>query len=356
MQPWNRVVFPSPAQWPMTEDRARSIPGVGRALGLIAGMAKQMPLQARQGTEPLPNTMLEQPDPTVSRSWWVGVQVEDYLLHGNAVAVVTSRFADGWPASVAWVPARQVTLEWDYARREPTYRVDGREVSSRDVIHVRRGADPTFPYRGVGVVEQHLGTLGRVSAQERYEQAILDGSAVPSVAVITPNTDLSPAEAEAAKESWLDTFAGPVRSPAILPAGTEVKPLAWSPHDSEMTAARQLSKSDLADIFNLDGYWLGASTSSFTYQSPGPMYVNLIRQTVAPILEDFEGVWTLELVPRGQKVKFDRAPVLRDDMTTEVSTLNAAVKDGLLTWEEAREHMQRSTDAKFKPDPAAKVP
>jgi HK97 family phage portal protein len=344
-QPWSQVIFPPPTVLPttppMTAARARSIPSLARVLQLISGLIRQMPMDDYRGVDPLPRPrMLEAPDPTVARSWWVGNQVDDYLLHGNAVHVITSRDATGWPASAAWVPAEWITITWDIDRPgQASYWVGGERLPQRDVVHVRRGADPWCPYRGVGLVEQHLGTLTRVAAEEAYEASILSGAAVPSVVVISPNPDLSQEEATDAQTIWESKYGGDRRRPAVLPAGTQVMPLSWSPTDAQLNEARKLSLLDVANLANLDGYWVGAPASSFTYRSPGPMYLNLIRQTIAPITEDFELTWSDAWLPRGRRVRFDRSTVLRDDQATEVNTLSKAITSKIMTVPEARVYL-----------------
>lgn len=350
-QPWNRVVWPDTpaASWPTVWDAktAMHVPSVGRAVGVITGMAKQCPMDAWRGIEPLPRPrLLERPDPHHARSWFVQVSWEDYLLNGNALAYVTSWNAEGWPASVSWLPAAWVDVGMDPDRPfTPTYYSRGRELDPRRVIHVQRGADRWWPTVGVGVVEQYLDTLNRAKAEEAYESDTLRGGSVPSVAVITPNPDLSKTEADEAKASWLETYAGPGRVPAILPNGTQVIPLAWSPTDAQLVESRKMTLQDVANAFNLDGYWLGAPTTSLTYRSPGPLYLNLLRVTVEPILADFEDVWSAELLPRGQNLHFDRQAVLRDDLQTSVATMSQAVTttdasgQPLLTVEEARAYL-----------------
>lgn len=357
MQPWNHVVFPSvDSNWEiaqgMTARRAKAIPAVGRAVSLIAGMALQMPLddvRMRDEVKLDRPRLLDQPDPEVSRAWWVGMQVEDYLLHGNAVQYITSRDPfSGYPLTVAWVPACWVTVAREPATElgpsRTSYWVGGRELDPHNVVHVRRGADDSFPWRGVGVVEQYLQPLNRVAAQEAYESQVLNGSAVPSVAIITPNPELDQDEADQAKDDWMEKFSGPVRKPAILPAGTQVIPLAWSPHDTQLQEARKAGLLDVANMFNLDGYWLGAPAGSFTYRSPGPMYLNLVRQTVAPILEPFEQEWSAAWLPRGRKVRFDRRVVLLDDMATNVRTVKVALDAQIITQSEARQYLGWSAD------------
>lgn len=340
MQPWNQVVFPSSSWAPgvLTAARLRAIPAIGRGLALTCGMAAQMPLDDVRGDVVLPRPrLLHQPDPDRPRSWFVGQHVEDYLVHGNAVHLVTTRDKDNWPATVAWIPAQWVDVSESVD--EPgvvDYWVHGRQLPRADVVHVRRGADPWNTARGIGVVEQYMIPLQRMVDQDRYESGVMNGSAVPSVAVIVPNPELSTAEADEAKERWVEKFAGPVREPVILPAGTEVKPLAWSPNDAQLAELRKLSLTDAANMLNIDGYWLGAESTSLTYKSPGPMYLNLIRQTVGPILEDIEGTWTAAWLPRGRQVTFLRRAVQGDDMQTTVAWVRNALAAKLITQSEGR--------------------
>jgi phage portal protein BeeE len=112
---------------------------------------------------------------------------------------------------------------------------------------------------GVGVVQQHLATLNRVAMEEAYEAATLAGSAVPSVAIITPNATLSQDTADEAKAHWTDNYGGPGRVPAILPNGTQIVPLSWSAADTQLVEQRHLSLIDCANMFNLDPYWVGSS-------------------------------------------------------------------------------------------------
>jgi hypothetical protein len=92
-------------------------------------------------------------------------------------------------------------------------------------------------------------------------------------------------------------------------------------------------------MFNVDGYYLGAEANSLTYKSPAPMFLQLLRITLEPIMSDFEGVWSSEWVPRGHVVRFDRQKLLVDDLSTTVTTLNAAVTGGLMTLAEARVYL-----------------
>jgi HK97 family phage portal protein len=353
-QPWTRILFPheyadtdnlSPLVWDAAS--AMAIPGLARAVQIYTGALKQMPLDDYRGTvlQPRPR-LLDQPDPNAPTGWFVGVQVEDYLLNGNGLNYITAYDPQGWPAATTWLPAAWCSIGWDPA--EPgrvQYLVDGVELDPERVVHVRRSADRSCPFRGVGMVEQHLKSLERVAMQEAYEHRTLSSSAVPSIAVISNNPDLGQDEADDAKNAWMDKFVGPSRKPAFLPAGSQVIPLGWSPDDAQLTESRRLSLLDVANMANLDGYYLGAPNATLTYQSPGANFSNLLRLSLEPVLKDFEDEWSRRWLPRGRRVRFDRLAFTRDDFATTIDTLAAAVDAGILTRAEARTYLGLASGA-----------
>jgi HK97 family phage portal protein len=331
--------LPGPYVW--DPQSARRVPSVARAIQLYAGLCKQMPIDAYRGTTPLPRPrMLSRPDPYRARSWFVQVTIEDYLLNGNAIALITSRGADGWPMSVTWLPASYVYISWDQTNEQDVaYWYLGSPLKFDDVVHIRRGADRYYPVRGVGVVEEFLATLDRVAMEEAYERNTLSGSSVPSVAVITPQAMLSKEVADDAKTRWVEALGGPIRAPVILPNGTQVIPLAWSPSDAQMIEARKMSLIDVANLFNLDGYWLGAPTAGITYKTAGPMYQQVLRTSLEPVLADVEDVWSDAWLPRGTFIRFDRNQLLRDDLPTTATALATLVTAGIISPAQAQAYL-----------------
>jgi len=348
-QPWTRILFPhelagTDLLMPYVVDArsALALPAVARATSIYSGAIRQMPLDDYRGATLMPRPrLLEQPDPNVGRAWFVGVQVQDYLLNGNALNYITARDpVTGWPTATTWLPAAWCQIDWDpEVPGAVRYLVDGVELDARNVVHVRRNVDPAMPVRGIGIVEQHLRSLERVAVQEAYEKETLSNAAVPSVAVISNNPNLGEDEADEAKTDWLAKYAGPNRVPAILPAGTQVIPLAWSPDDAQLTEARRMALLDVANIFNLDGYYLGAPNATLTYQSPGANFSNLLRLSLEPVLADFEDAWSMAWLPRGQRVRLDRLQLTRDDFAATIETLATAVAAGILTVDEARQYL-----------------
>lgn len=332
--------------WPPVEPRtltrqvwnaetAQSIPGLGRALG-VYGMVAQCALMhvrrpARRGEVlegPVPR-MLQRPDPDMALPTWIDVHVKDWLLHGNATHLVTSYGADGYPASAKWYPAHAWGIQEDREDGQPIYTLNGKSVPRGRVVHVRRGSDPNFIHRGVGVVEQYLNTFNRAGLQSAAETANLTDRGMPAVAITKPNPEHDPENDDKVAEKWVERFRGPEPKPAIFPSGTEVKPLSWNPTDQQLVQARALTIKDIANATNLDGYWLGAEGSSHTYRSPGLMLLALMRVTLAPMLRTFEDDWSTAWLPYGRGVELDRLELLRDDLQTMVNTFARGRDAGL---------------------------
>lgn len=335
---------------------ARRIPSVGRCIQLYGGMVKQMSIDAyRAGLILDRPRLLDRPDPDQARSWFVQVSVEDYLLDGNTVCQVTSRNRDGWPTTVRWLPSFGVTIVWWPGDPQASYFYLGSEIPFADVIHIKRGADRLFPARGVGVVEEHLTTLDRAAMEEEYERSTLAGSSVPSVAIIAPGS-LTQDVADEAKLSWSDKFSGPVREPAVLPNGTQVIPLAWSPTDTQMVEARKLTLVDIANLFNVDSYWLGAPVAGMTYKTAAPQYQQILRTSLEPVLSDFEDVWSHAWLPRGTTIHFDRNKLLAEDLPTSALALSTLTAADIISAGEARAYLMGQPLELSGPAPTPKPP
>ena len=341
-QIWPPVVDPAKLTRQVWDvQTARSVPGFARALQLYGGLISQCPLDQYRGDtklSPRPR-LLNLPDPNLrARSTFTRVHVEDYLTHGNALHLIHTRASSGAASGTRWFPAHQWSVTDPRSSDDGVidYYLNGRKVPRQDVVHVQRGAHPVTPWRGIGIVEEALHTLNRAGLQEARESKNLSDGAVPSVAIIAPKPDVDEDEAEEAKADWIDKF-GPGGEPAILPDGTKVIPLSWSPADSELTEARKLTLVDIANVCNIDPYWVGGQSSSHTYKSPAPTFLELQRVSLEPVMTDLELVWSLAwFPPTGTMTRFDRLALTRDDWASEITAGAQAVGAGLISVEEWR--------------------
>lgn len=343
-QIWPPVVDPATLSRQVWDSvTAQQLPAVGRAMALYGGLISQCSLDQYDGPRaivPRP-PVLQLPDPTLkSRALFSRVHVEDYLVHGNALHLITSRDKFGDARATAWFPASEWSVDASFGRGFVDYYLNGTRVKRReDVVHTQWGYAPGEPWRGWGIVERYLNSLDRVALQEASERSALRNGSLPSVAVIAPQKNLTQTEADEAAEEWEKRFGGSSRRPGVFPAGTEIKPLSWSPENQEASLARQMSLTDVANMLNLDSYWLGAPQSSHTYRSPGPMFLTLQRTSLEPVMVDLESVWSNSWFPGSKQAQFDRNQLTRDDFATSLETLGKAVQAGLMSVEEARLYM-----------------
>lgn len=343
-QLWPPVVDPATLTRQVWDSvTAQQLPAVGRAMALYGGLISQCALDQYNGPTPVSPrpSILQTPDPLLrSLALFTRVHVEDYLVHGNALHLITSRKPDGQAARTTWFPADQWSVDASNGRGYLDYFLNGKKIARReDVVHVQWGYAPGQEWRGWGLVERYLNSLDRVAMQEASERNALKGGAVPSVAVIAPQATLTQDEADEAASAWERRFNGPARRPGIFPKGTIVQPLGWSAEDQQATLARQMSLTDVANMLNLDAYWLGAPASSHTYRSPGPQFLTLQRTSLEPVMGDLEQVWSSAWFPSADQTRFDRNQLTRDDFATSLATLGKAVKEGLMSVEEARLYM-----------------
>ena len=327
---------------------AQQIPAVGRAIALYGGLISQCDLDQYDGFTPVAPRpeLLDIPDPVLrSLALFIRVHVEDYLVHGNALHLITSRWPAGSPLAgsprrVTWFPAAEWSVDASHGRGFPDYYLNGTKINRReDVVHVQWGAAPGEPWRGWGLPERYLDSLDRVALQEAAERSGLRNGSLPSVAVITPQKNLTQDEADDAAEVWERRFSGSSRRPGIFPYGTVVQPLSWSAEQQEATLARQMSLTDVANMLNLNSFWLNAPASSHTYRSPGPMFLELQRTSLEPVMTDLESVWGGAWFPGPRKIRLNRNTLTRDDFATSLATLGKAVADRIMTREEARVYM-----------------
>lgn len=338
---WPNAVDPATLSVQVWDDvTASSIPSVAKALQIYQ-LVGLMDLDAYRGVKPLARPrLLEQPDLTSPGSTWFTQQnVRDWLLSGNACHLVTSRDAQGYPASVRWRPAHQWGVGLTTDGDVEAYYLNGKRVPNDDVIHVRRSHLPGAHGVGIGIVEQHIRALDRSGLEEESERQSLRGGSVPSVVVIAATKELDPKQAGAVADAWVEKLGGPGRRPAIMPNGTQVVPLTWSASDQQMIEARKMTLTDVANLTGMDGFWLGAPGSSHTYKSPGPLWLSLLRMTLEPMLRLFEDAWSQAWVPRGQRVVFNRLQLTRDDLETSIRTMAAARTANLATYQEARVYL-----------------
>ena len=323
-----------------------AIPAVSRASNLIVDTIVMLPWHVyRDETERLPT-----PD-------WIG-DPQALRLDGRVVdpgAVDDTRqsrfdFWSQWLLSALWfgdgfvyVPTRDVTGApkpplWvlhphDVELRDGRYWVSDIELASTSIIHLR-GQTPIVDGRGTGVLDRFGTDLSIAAALRDYTLGAYTAG-VPAGYLKTSAPNLSQEQADALKARWLSQHGGLQRSIAVLNATTEFHPLTWSPNDLAATEFAGITLGQIANMFGVPPYLLGAPTDSNTYANVEARRIELYQLTLQPWISRAEDVLDAQL-PRGTEVKIKVDGLLRSDTKTRYEAYDIAVKGGWMTENEVR--------------------
>jgi HK97 family phage portal protein len=332
--------------WDMDMIDALSVPGYWRARLTISQSIGGMPLGSWSDlvADPTP-AVLTAPNPDEDRCATVAAWVADLLDHGNAIGLIDGWERDGTAASsvTPW-PARDVAVERIDGTVWYRFAYNGQviyEAPSSQVFHAKGVLAYPGALRGMGILEAGMSTVGRVSAQDRYAtNAFING--VPSGLLRIKDPDLqagSPDDpagystAHGIKKTWQENMrTGDI---AVLSDLVDFTPLGWTPTDAQMIEARQMSIVDVANLFNIDPYWLGSSQASAPYQNVQDAAMQLVRFTLGPWITCLEAQLS-RLLTRGHEARFNRDTILREQRAARVTTEIALLQAGVVTVDEVR--------------------
>lgn len=325
--------------WDWGLSGALAVPAYWRGRQLISQSIGAMPLAAWQGLERVEPTpmVLREPCPGEDRCVTVAAWVADLLDHGNAFGLVDRGV--GRSPTITPLPATNVRVGRDPVG-QVVYEVGSARFAAGDVFHAKGVLPYPGALRGLGVLEAGLGSLTRMASEDAYAARAFT-SGVPSGLIRVKDPDLQPgspddpagyASAHGIKRSWRENIqTGDV---AVLSDLVDFTPLSWSPTDAQLVEARQLSMVDVANLLNLDPYWVGSSQTSAPYQNVQDAAVQLARFGLSFWITVLEAQLSRLLI--GQEARFNRDTILRDSPSTRVANNTAYLGAGVLTVDEVR--------------------
>jgi hypothetical protein len=257
-----------------TEGEARnaamSVPTISRARDLIASVIGCMPLRMYtemwNGSEmekmPLaPRTWLRKIDPSVPNNFLLSWLFDDLFFYGRGFLYVTSRTADGYPASFTRLPASMVqTLDQSgpvYFAPSKQIIFSGGELNPDDVIQF------LSPIQGItSMSQQSVATALKLEAA-RYRNA---SSAIP--AGVLKQTGGEPLSAsELADLAAAFNAARATNQTAALNEYLSYTETATTPDKMLLIDSAEFQAMEMARLCNVPPYLVGVSVGSYSYQS-----------------------------------------------------------------------------------------
>lgn len=318
----------------MTLDRALGVTAAYRAVSILATAAGQLTLEAVRGGTVTPSAFLDRPDPDISAAKLVRRLVVGLAGTGNAY--LRRFYAGNALAAVrALDPLRTSTQYDDHGRKSYVTYERGRriELTAADVTHLRLLEVPGHDY-GLGPVEACRLTLSGALDLHEYADQWFSGAGVPT-GVLKSDQHLNAESAEVYRRRWHETQAR--RDVAVLGMGLSYSPIVLNPSDAQFLESRQFSVTDVARMFGIPAAYLLAEVngSSMTYQSLEMADTQFVRYTLMAYLGELESAFT-DLLPRGQRARFDLTGLLRPDTLTRAKVHQAYRGMGVLSVNEIR--------------------
>jgi len=290
-------------------NRAMSVPTISRARDLMASvigcMNLKMYTEMWNGEEmekmPLaPRTWLRRIDPTLPNNFILSWTFDDLFFFGRAFWYITSRTADGYPASFTRLPAAMIqTLDqsgpvWFAPSKQIVFQ--GGELDPKDVVQF------LSPIQGIIYMsEQSVATALKLEAA-RYRNS---SSAIP--AGILRQTGGEPLSAqELADLAAAFNAARETNQTAALNEYVSYTETQTSPDKMLLIDSAEFQAMEMARLCNIPPYLAGISVGSYSYQSSAESRMDLWTFGVRAYADCIAGTLSQNsILPNGTYVEFD---------------------------------------------------
>jgi phage portal protein BeeE len=290
-------------------NRAMSVPTVSRARDLMASVIGCMNLKMYneiwngQEMEKLPlapRTWLRRIDPTLPNSFIMSWTFDDLFFYGRAFWYITSRTADGYPASFTRLPAAMVnTLDqtgpvWFAPSKQLTFQ--GGNLNPDDLVQF------LSPIQGIVYMsEKAIATALQLEAA-RFRNS---SSAIP--AGILRQTGGEPLSAqELADLAAAFNAARSTNQTAALNEFVTYTETLTSPDKMLLIESAEFQAMEMARLCNIPPYLAGVSVGSYSYQSSAEARMDLWTFGVRAYADCIAGTLSQNnILPNGSYVEFD---------------------------------------------------
>ena len=302
-------------------NRAISVPAINRARDLMASVIGCMPLRMynerwmdgrREKIYLDPRSWLRRPDPTVPYQFLMAWTLDDLLMFGRAFWYISSRTADGYPASFTRLPAGSITTTdmvgpvWFAPSKEVYF--NGGMINPDDLVQFLSPAQGLI-YSSPGAIETAL----KIEAARNRNAS----SSIPSGVLRQVGGEPMTAQ-ELADLAAAFNQARATNQTAALNEFVEYKETAMTPDKMLLIDSANYSALEAARIANVPPYLVGVSTGSYSYQSSQQARADLYIFGVKLYAEAIAETLSMDnVLPRGTYVEFDPTEYLSENYTAD---------------------------------------
>jgi HK97 family phage portal protein len=207
--------------------------------------------------------------------------------------------------------------------------------------------NPLCDFYGLSPLQAAWKSIAQLNASLNWNVALLQNMANPS-GILTSETNLSDEQVFRLREQMGQRYQGATNAgrPMVLDGGLTWDQTSLTPHEMEWTAGQKVATKDICVALGVDPVLLGDADNR-TYATFKDAEKSFYTATVLPNLDrlrdDFLNGWLLPKFPNTEHMFFeydrDAIEVLGEDRTVVWDRSLRALKDGLITINEARENI-----------------
>jgi len=337
-----------------TTNKAMYLSTVYRCVEVISDSVAQLPLEpyliddsgykSKHIKHPTYRLLNKEPNNKMSRFTFIKTLIQSVLLRGNGYAYI-ERDKNGNVLSLQFIDSTWVTIvTTDTKTNKLMYSITGFDtlVEPINMIHILN-----FSYdgiRGVSTLEHAKLTLGLATDSEAHAAGFFKGGA-NLAGYLKMQTQVSPAQAQALKSSWQQSFnavSGMPNGIAVVEGNAEFVPVSVNPADAQLLETREFNVIDICRFFGVSPV-KAFDLSKSSYSTVEATQLAFLTDTLSPLLEKIELEFERKLYKPSERdsidVRFDTSVLLRADKASQAEYFNKLFQIGAITINEIRKEL-----------------
>lgn len=357
-------VIPSRMAGPafVSADRAVTHSTIYRAFQILTTSASQITFHVERGGFRLPDeqtaSVIKRPCLDMTNTEFIEYLVTSMAASGDGF--IRKHYAGSQLVNLEPLNPHEVHVFAHPKTGKKRFAYKGKEYGTDEILQLSLLKLPGR-LRGLGPIQAAQEEIaGALDLNEYASNWFRDGS-VPD-GILTSDQILTRDDAEQYKAQFTAKGTGGVSDRLkVLGKGTTYEALLLKPADAQWLESRQFTTTELARLFGTPASLMLAAVegSAMTYSNVEQDWIAFTRFTLMGYLRKIEDALS-DVLPRGQRVRFNVDALLRTDTKTRYEAHNIGLAAGFLVDDEVRamENLppltdaQRATIAAKKPAPA----
>lgn len=318
----------------VSPSEALTLGAVYRAVAIRVAALCQLSIDVERAGQVIDSpSLLRRPDIDTSYRAFIEQTAVSLSLAGNAYWRVT-RNDRGEALTLEVLNPHDVVINTSNGGRTSGFTYRGRDLKRDEVKHLSKLRVPGSPY-GLGPIQAARAELRGAIDLRDYASKVVSTSDVPS-GVLSVSTPLSDTEATAIKGAWTETHGGK-RGVAVLGHGATYAATYLTPADAQFLESQRFSVIAIARLFGVPASLMlsGIDGSALTYANISQEWLGFIKFGLADDIAEIEEAFS-DLLPRGQRARFNAEALLRLDTAARYTAHAAAIEAGWMLPSEVR--------------------